>query len=600
VEPSVWLDAQRPLCGRWLPLAVGLGALGGVLLIAQAWFLAGVIDGVLFAGAGLDEVRPRLFALLGLIVLRAVLTWAAEQAAVQGALRVKVHLRHALYAKIRALGPRALGAERTGDLATSLIDGIEALEPYYARYLPAMAMTGFLPGAILVFVLPADWISGLVLLVTAPLIPLFMVLIGRGAERLNQRQWQRLARLSAHVLDLIQGLGTLKLFDASRREAAVVARLSHEYRESTMAVLRVAFLSSLTLEFFATVGIAIVAVLVGFRLFWGEMDFLYGFFVLLLAPEFYLPLRNLGVHYHARMEAIGAAGRILAVLEAAGSETGPYRGSPPSPQVGPQPGLKPSGSRATQRPMLRATLARQPIRFEGVTYSYPGGRRALADLDLGIQPGERLALVGPSGAGKSTTIKLLLCFLHPDRGQIRIGEMPLAAIDVAHWRRHLAWVPQDPRLFQGSLLDNIRLGAPQATLHQVRAAARLARADEFIECLPHGYRSRVGELGQGLSGGEIRRIALARAFVRDAPLVLLDEPTASLDPESERAVAAGIDTLAQGRTLVFVAQRLQTVQGADRILVLDLGRVVEEGTHAALLRRDGSYRRLVADLAGAR
>jgi ATP-binding cassette subfamily C protein CydD len=570
---AAWLRAQRARSGRWLSLAIGLGLLGGLLLIAQAWLLARVIDAAIFSSAGLERAQPWLWGMLGLFALRALAAWAAERAAFRGAVQVRLQLRDALYAKLQALGPVRLGTERSGDLANSLVDGIEALEPYFARFLPAASLAAFIPLAILAFVLPADWLSGLILLGTAPLIPLFMVLIGRGAERLNQRQWRELARLSAHFLEVIQGLTTLKLFNASRREAQVVARVSDAYRRSTMAVLRVAFLSALTLEFFATVSIAVVAVAIGFRLFFGGMDFAQGLFVLLLAPDFYLPLRSLGTHYHARMQAIGAAERILRVLE--------------------EPDTRPS-----TRPLPAPDLSQASVRLRSVSFTYPGGRPALRGLSLEIRPGERVALVGPSGAGKSTVVNLLLGFIRPDRGRVLVGDLVLDEIDLDAWRRQLAWVPQVPRLFAGSLLENIRLGRPDASLGQVRRAARLAGADAFIEPLPRGYETRVGEGGRGLSGGEIRRVALARAFLRDAPLVILDEPSASLDPGSEEQIAAGMDALARGRALLVVAHRLRTVRGADRILVLRDGALAEEGGHDALMRRGGLYRRMVSAAQG--
>jgi ATP-binding cassette subfamily C protein CydD len=567
LRPVDWLKSQKSLAGPWLSLAVGLGVMGGFLLIVQAWLLANTVNRVIFEDGDLAQVSHWLWLLLAVFALRALLAWSSEQAAFRAALQVKLQLRDKLFRHLQALGPVRLGQERTGELVNSLSDGVEALEAYYARFLPAISLMALVPLSILVFVFPMDWLSALIMLGTAPLIPLFMILIGKGAERLNQKQWRKLARLSAHFLDAIQGLTTLKLFNASRREAAMVARISDEYRRSTMAVLRVAFLSSLVLEFFATVSIALVAVSIGFRLFWGEMDFLPGFFILLLAPEFYLPLRNMGTHYHARMEGIGAAERLQELLAEKPPETR-HRAAPP------------------------ASLKHDTLRFDAVHYRYPGGRQALSGLDLTWRPGERLALVGPSGAGKSTVVNLLLGFIQPDSGDIQIGATALQTIDLEQWRRQLAWVPQRPRLFHGTLLQNIRLGRPDASLQQVRQAAQQAHIDRFIESLPQGYETAIGDLGAGLSGGQAQRIALARAFLSTAPLVILDEATAGLDPHSERLVQQSIDQLARGRRLLVIAHRLNTVQQADHILVLQDGRVVEQGAHDELLQNDGLYRRM--------
>jgi ATP-binding cassette subfamily C protein CydD len=569
LSSSQWLKAQEHLSGPWLRLAVALGVSAGLLVIAQAWLLARTLDAVIFRQADLPQVQHWLWLLLGLFALRALLAWGSEQAAFRAAVGVKLGLRDALFRRAQSLGPVHLGREGSGDLATRLVDGIEALEPYYARFLPAISLMVMVPLSILAFVWPRDWLSGLILLGTAPLIPLFMILIGKGAERLNQRQWRRLARLSAHFLEAIQGLTTLKLFNASRREAELVARISDDYRRSTMAVLRVAFLSSLALEFFATLSIALLAVTVGFRLLWGEMDFLHGFFILLLAPEFYLPLRSMGTHYHARMEAIGAAERLVALVEASATDRQQATALAPDPR-------------------------QVPIRFEAVEFTYTGGRRALRGLDLEIRPGERLALVGPSGAGKSTLANLLLGFIQPDCGRIRVGDLDLTLVDPDDWRRYLAWIPQRPRLFHGSLLDNIRLGRPGATEAQVRQALMDAGAEDFVDRLPQGLEILVGENGQGLSGGQVQRIALARAFLREASLVVLDEPTASLDRATEARVQQGIGRLAQGRTLVTIAHRLHTVRRADRILVLEEGRVVEQGGHQELARSEGLYRHMLA------
>jgi ATP-binding cassette subfamily C protein CydD len=563
-----FLSSQRRQAGHNLSLAVGIGTLAGFLLILQAWCLAQIVDGVVFAGQGLKQLLPWFWALLMIFLVRALLAWSAEQIAFQAAVQVKLAVRDRLYRHIQRLGPAFLNDQRSGDLVNTLSDGIEALEAYYARYLPAVSLMALVPLSILAFVFPLDWISALVMLVTAPLIPLFMILIGKGAERRNQRQWRQLARMSAHFLDVIQGLTSLKLFNASRREAAVIARVSDDYRSQTLSVLRVAFLSSFALEFFSTLSIAIVAVLIGFRLYWGEMEFFHGFFVLLLAPEFYLPLRNMGSHYHARMEAIGAAQRMVEIL------------------VTPIP----------VEPKRQRLFARTPkeISLERVSFNYPDGRIGVEDLSFQVRPGETLALVGPSGAGKSTILNLLLGFLQPQAGVIRIAGRHLAEIDPADWRRCIALLPQRPTLFPMSLQDNIRLARPDAGLQEIQTAARLARADDFIERLPQGYRTRVGEGGRRLSGGQVQRIALARAFLKDAPLVLLDEATANLDLQSETLIRQAIETLARGRTLIMVAHRLGTVQRLPRILVLDRGRLVEQGSHAELLQHQGLYAKLAS------
>lgn len=566
------LKGWKTHSGFWLKAAVAIGLTSGLLLIAQAWLLANVVNAVVFAEAALADVMPSLWGLLALFLLRAGLAWASEQAAFHAAVQVKLAIRTQLYQKVQQLGPAWLTGERSGELLNTLSDGVEALEAYYARYIPSMSLMALVPLAILVFVFANDWLSAVVMLVTAPLIPVFMILIGKGTEKRNQQQWQQLARMSAHFLDVIQGLTTLKLFNASRREAQVVAQISDQYRQSTMSVLRVAFLSSFVLEFFGTVSIAIIAVLIGFRLFWGEMDFLYGFFVLLLAPEFYLPLRNMGTQYHARMAAIGAAEKMVGILEGKGGKEGEV--------------------------MCVPELRTHALVLQNLSFTYPDARTALSNLSLDIHPNETLAIVGASGAGKTTLINLLMGFLQPQSGQILIGDTLLTAIAPDAWRKQLAWLPQKPQLFPGTVADNIRLGNPTATLAQVQAAAEQAYAAEFIVKLPHGYDTLIGEAGQGLSGGQVQRIALARAFLKDAPLVILDEATANLDRASESLVQAGVERLAQGRTLVMIAHRLRTVQTADRIVVLDQGLVSAIGTHAELLVSSPLYQQMQAAYGG--
>ncbi|CAA6804442.1 MAG: Transport ATP-binding protein CydD [uncultured Thiotrichaceae bacterium] len=554
-----FLKSLKKYVKRDLNLAVAVGLLSGFLIIAQAWLLTNALTGVVFNKQQLSDVMPWLWGILAIFSVRAVLSWLSEQIAFRAATKIKQDIRMRLHEHLQLLGPDYLIGQRSGELANTIVDGVDALENYYARYLPTMSLVALLPLAILVFIFPIDWISGLVLLVTAPLIPFFMILIGKGAEKLNQKQWRKLARMSAHFLDMIQGLTTLKLFNASRREAKVIARVSEEYRQSTMAVLRVAFLSSLILEFLATVSIAIVAVLIGFRLLYGEIDYLYGFFILLLAPEFYLPLRNMGTHYHARMEAIGAAEKIIEVLETP----------------------VPENRQAAEQAIFKSYDIQ--IAMQGLVHSYNGNKNALDHLDIEIPAGKTVALVGTSGAGKSTVAKLLLGFLELQQGTIRINDRDFKAINLEQWREHLAWVPQTPHLFQGSVFENIALGKPTASLAEVEKAARLANIHDFIMSLPEKYQTELGENAKNLSGGQRQRLALARAFLKNAPFVILDEATAHLDKESEALIQQSIDVLSKNRTVLIIAHRINTIENADQIILMQDGKALEQGTHQELL-----------------
>lgn len=569
--------------GAGMPrVAIFLSALAGGLLIVQCWLLAEIASALVFEARTVEQLRVPLLLLLLLYGLRALLSLAADRSAFATAARVKNLVRRDLLLRIHRTGPVGPGRERSGALATLLVEGVETLEDYIARFLPAMALTALLPGAILAITIPMDWITALIMAGTAPLIPLAMILIGRGAERLNQRQWASLTRMGARFLDAIQGLTTLKLFNASRREAETVSRLSEEYRHDTMRILRVAFLSSLALEFLSTLSIAMIAVFIGFRLLWGEMDYQRGLFLLLLAPEFYLPLRNLGVQYHARMNAIAAAGDMIRLL-------GPEMASVPPDMLPCKPADTPE-----QTCMNPAGPATAPaLGFMNVVARYGDGPPALDGLSMDIRAGETVALIGPSGAGKSTIFNLLLHFMEPETGQILVGDRPLTDRTRESWRSGLAWVPQRPHLFRGTIAQAIALGAPDAPLARIRDAAEQAGALSFIEALPRGFDTTVGERGSLLSGGEVRRIAVARAFLREPALVLLDEPTASLDAETEEIISDALGRLAVGRTVLTIAHRLKTVEQVDRILVLNRGRVVEQGRHADLLLSGGLYASLV-------
>ena len=571
---DAWLRGFAARVRAPLSAAVAAGTLGGLLIVAQAWLLARVVDGVAMRGLGLDGCWPWLVGLLAVFAGRAAVSALTDAIAFEAGARVALDVRATVIDHIAALGPCFTRGARTGELATAAVDGVEHLRRYYDGYLPGTALAAAVPIAILAFVVPQDWISGAVMVLTAPLIPLFMVLIGKGAEALNRRQWRQLARMSAQFFDTIEGLTTLKLFDASRREVEVVAATAEDYRLRTMAVLRVAFLSSLMLEFFATVSIAMVAVYVGFRLYFGEMHFLPGFFVLLLAPEFFRPLRNMGTQYHARMEAIGSAEAIVALL---GTE-------PPAAAWG-------DAELPTGAPL--------EIAFETVSFGYAPDAPVIHDVGFRIARGERVALVGPSGAGKTTLGQLLLGFAQPDAGRIAIDGLDLRTLSRAAWLRRVAWLPQRPTLFHGTLRDNLLLARPDATAAELDRALAAAGADAFIAALPHGLDTAVGDRGQGLSGGEIQRIALARVFLADADIVVLDEASAGLDADTAALVTRSIAALSPGRIVLVIAHRLDTIREVDRVLVIEDGRVVERGRPSELMARGSRFAGMVGILEGA-
>src|SRR5215217_735573 len=539
----------------YLGATVLIGLLVAVVTVAQMAFLSKIVDLVFLKAGGGEQAVTLLLMLAGTAVLRAGLLWVRETTAQQGAVRVKNDLRGRLFAHVLRLGPPYANSERPGELTTTLTEGVERLDPYFARYLPQVLLSAVVPLLVVAYILPRDAASA-------------VVLVGSYAEEHTRRQWLALSRMGAHFLDALQGLPTLKAFGRVAAEEEKVERVSGEFRERTLKVLRYAFLSGLVLEFMTAAAIALAAVVLGVRLINGAISFQDAFLVLLLTPEFYRPLRELGIHRHAGMEGQAAAERIFEILDT------------PLPLDG------------TLQENLCGELE---LAFSGVRFTYPGrDLPALEGLTLTLPAGSSTAVVGRSGSGKSTLVGLLLRFLHPDAGVISANGVPIGDLPAVAWREHVALVPQRPHLFYGSVLENIRLAKPNATRSEVERAAALAGAAEFIRRMPHGYDTQIGERGQRLSGGEAQRLAIARAFLKDAALLVMDEPTSSLDPESERLVRDALDRLARGRTSLIVAHRLNTVSTADRLVVLHEGQVAETGTHAGLLERKGLYS-LLAD-----
>ncbi len=509
-----------------LAAAVALGEAAGILLVVQTALLVQVVNGALFRHATLAAALPGALGALAAICARAAATWASRAVSARYASGARLALRAAVIRRLPAVGPVALAGLRAGEIASTVVDAVQATEGYFARYLPQRAIATLLPFTILAAAFPLDWLSGLVLVLTALFLPLSMIVIGEEAHERNRKLWTTLSRLSGRFLDVLQGLPTVRMFDAAGREAAQIASASESYRAHTLSVLRVAFLSSLLMELVSALSIAIVAVLCGLRLLSGAMGFFPGYFILLVAPDYFLTLRQLGTFYHSRMEAVSAAETIRELLEtpAARPGTGGHRPAP---------------------------LQAPAVELRDLSFSY-GDRKVLRRVRLRIAPGEQIALSGPSGAGKSTLLALLLGFAAPAEGGIEIDGVPLEQIEPDAWRARVAWLPQRPTLFHGTLLGNVTVGREGATGAEIERALRLARVDEFLPRLPQGLGSRIGEAGQGLSVGQAQRVALARLFLREPCLVLLDEPTAHLDPLSAALVSEGVRTLCEGRTSILV------------------------------------------------
>ncbi|MEU2561934.1 thiol reductant ABC exporter subunit CydD [Streptomyces longispororuber] len=579
---------EVPVLRRHLTSAAVLALLGAGLVVAQAVLLAAVLaDG--FAGH-----RPRaapLVALGGVMALRALLSWVRGVLAGRAAADAKRALRDRVTQRLRHTGPPRLAAGDHGGTATLLTRGLDALDPYVVGRLPATAATAVVPLTVVAWLWWTDWTSALVVVVTLPLIPVFGALVGLHTARRTARQWRLLARLGGHFLDVVTGLPTLRAFGRERHQARVVGEMADAHRRATVRTLRVAFLSSFVLETVATLSVALVAVPVGLRLLHGGVDLRTALTVLFLAPEAYLPLRAAGAAFHESAEGVAVAERVFALLdekeprrqpeERLGQAPGQTprgasegaRGTPKGVRGTPE-GVRgtPEGARGTPKGAPAARTA--PLRLEGVTVRHPGrAAPALCAVSLHVRAGEHVALVGPSGAGKSTLLALFLGFVPPASGRVTAGGTDLARLDLDAWRAQVAWVPQRPHLFAASVADNIRLGRPDASDAEVRRAARAAAADGFVEELPHAYDTVLGERGAGLSAGQRQRIALARAFLKDAPVLLLDEPTAHLDPESEAAVTRATVDLMRGRTSLVVAHRTALLPHADRVVTVRAGRL---------------------------
>jgi len=567
-----WLRQQRRLAKPWLSVSVLLGGFSAGLLIGQAWLLASLLHGFILDGMPKREQGMAFVMLLGIVLLRSLLAMAREQSAFTGATRVRRQIRRQLQEEMARRGPAYLQRQPAGSWASLLQEQVENLHDFYARYLPQTQLSGLQPFLILLAVFPVNWTAGLILLGTAPLIPLFMILTGIGAADANRRNFEALRRLSGHFLDRLRGMATLRLYRRADAERDSIARASEDFRERTMEVLRMAFLSSAVLEFFASVSIAILAVYFGFsyleHLSFGDygtkVTLFVGLFVLLLAPDFYMPLRELGAHYHAKAQALGAADAIEQFLN--------------EPVAAIQ-----SGSEQLAADVPLTLVA------ENLKVLSPEGEPLVGPLSFTLQAGQRTVLVGKTGSGKSSLLHALLGFL-PYEGSLRINGQELQQLDLSQWRREIAWLGQNPKLIHGTLADNLRMGRTVSDVQLQQAVAQAGASDILTS---KGWDYVIGDGSAGLSVGQAQRLALARALVCPSRLLLLDEPTASLDRQNEQRILDALAPLQQGRTTLMVTHRADQLANADQILLLEQGQLLASGTAAELNQPDSPLQRLL-------
>ncbi|QQA74328.1 heme ABC transporter permease/ATP-binding protein CydD [Pectobacterium parmentieri] len=579
-ELTAWLKQQSKLAQRWLRLSLLLGFLSGALIVAQAWLLATLLHALIIEHAPRESLFSPFLLLIATFILRALNSLLRERVGFLCGQAVRQHIRKLVLDRLQQLGPAWVQGKPAGSWATMILEQVDDMQDYYARYLPQMSLAALIPLLILITIFPLNWAAGLILFLTAPLIPLFMALVGMGAADANRRNFLALARLSGHFLDRLRGMETLRLFHRGQAETEQIRHASEDFRSRTMEVLRMAFLSSGVLEFFASISIAVVAVYFGFS-YLGELDFGHygmgvtlfaGFLVLILAPEFFQPLRDLGTFYHAKAQAIGAAESLVTFLAEEGESVG----------------------FGTHEFSSDTAIA---IRAEDLVVLAPNGTPLTQPLTFNIRAGERIALVGISGAGKSSLLNALLGFL-PYRGSLTVNGKALNTLTPESWRKQLSWVGQNPHLPEPTLRSNILLGNPQASIVALQQAIERAYVQEFLLQLPQGLETAIGDGAARLSVGQAQRVAVARALIHPCNLLLLDEPSASLDAHSEELVMAALNTAARSQTTLLVTHQLNDITEYDAIWVMDEGRLVQQGDYQTLRAETGPFAALLAQRQG--
>ncbi|MDD3020018.1 MAG: thiol reductant ABC exporter subunit CydD [Alphaproteobacteria bacterium] len=548
--PSDYLERYSHLSKPQTRGSIFWGLMTTLTIIIQAYALSRIIYGIGFEDKESEWIISYVAVFIIASIFRSLTAFTGQRQAYKSGEIIATRIQQDLHTDIFSRSPLFVSGQGSGTLSTLLMDAPETIRQYYQQYIPASRLAVLSPALIWVFVLYSDWLSALIMILTAPMIPLFMILIGHKAKQKNQELWTTLTRMGNTFLDTIKGIPTLRIFDTAGQQEKNIEFSSEQYREKTMSVLRLAFLSTVTLEFFSTVSIAIIAVLVGFRLLWEDILFLDGFFVLLLAPEFYSPLRRMGSAYHSKMEATAACEKVITTFE--------------------------HHSPTNEIKENKAPANITSIEFEDVCFIYPDKTiQAISNISFKVNAGHPLTIMGPSGSGKSTIFLLLAGFILPTSGTIRINnQIDFNLLDNREWRKHISWVPQNPTLFHGTILENLRLGIPDSTtFEKIRNTCRDMLMDDFIMSLPNGYHSQVGDNGAGLSGGQIQRLALARALLRDSAVLLLDEPSASLDKETEDVISQCLSSCrALNKIVMTITHRQHTSLQEETLLYLNGGR----------------------------
>ena len=576
-ELTRWLKQQSVLSRRWLMISRLLGFVSGILIIGQAWILARILQHMIMENIPREALLMPFIQLVLVFILRAWVVWLRERVGFHAGQQIRFEIRRQVLDRLQQAGPAWIQGKPAGSWATLILEQIDDMHDYYARYLPQMALAACVPLLIVVAIFPSNWVAALILLATAPLIPLFMALVGMGAADANRRNFLALARLSGHFLDRLRGMDTLRIFGRGEAETESIREASQDFRQRTMEVLRLAFLSSGVLEFFTSLSIALVAVYFGFS-YLGELNFgsygmtvtlFSGFLALILAPEFFQPLRDLGTFYHAKAQAVGAADSLKTFLEA--------------PLAQPEQGEQ-----------ILDTSEPVTLHAKDLFITSPEGKMLVGPLNFTLNAGQRAVLVGQSGSGKSSLLNALAGFL-PYSGSLQVNGVELRHLQPEGWHRMMSWVGQNPQLPATTLRENVLLGNPDASEDQLFSALERAWVNEFLPQLPDGVDTAVGEQAARVSVGQAQRVAVARALIAPCRLLLLDEPAASLDAHSEQRVMQALSEASTQQTTLMVTHQLEGLMDWDVIWVMENGQIIEQGTYQQLVDANGVFTSLLAN-----